>query len=133
MGGSRDDILAMGVGAVNMIVYPYGDYNASVKNTAASLGFIGGRSADPGQNLRSTDKFALKVKQIEVTTTEAEIQSLINTAVANKTWLILMFHQVDTSGMPLSIAPSNLQGIINHLTTNNVPVVTMAEGVTQMN
>ena len=131
--GSRNDLLAMGVTTVNMLVYPYGDYNGETKSVAATSGYVGARSADTGYNTRSTDKFALKVQQITVTTSVDEIKAWINKSVADKTWLILMFHQVDSSGKQLSTVTLNFQAIVDYLAIQQVPIVTMQQGVAQMN
>jgi peptidoglycan/xylan/chitin deacetylase (PgdA/CDA1 family) len=130
---SQSDILAMGVTTVDTLVYPYGDYNQAVQSATFDAGYIGARSVDRGFNTRSTDKYALKIQQVGATTTVAEIKGWIDQAVSGKSWLILMFHQVDTFGRELSITPANLSAIAAYLNAAAVPVVTMHEGIMQMN
>lgn len=130
---SRSDLLGMGAQNVNVVVYPYGDYNGDVKAAAMSSGYIAGRSVDRGFNTRSTDKFTLKVQQVDMTTTVAQVRAWIDTAAQEKTWLVLMFHQVDASGKELATVTPNLQAIINYLASAQVSVVTLEQGVALMN
>ncbi len=129
---SKSDLIGAGVSPVNVLVYPYGDYNAAVEQTTRSAGYIGARSVDRGYNTKITDKYALKVQQVDLNTTVAQIQTWIDTAKQNNTWLILMFHQVDTTGEELSITPANFQLVVNYLKANATPVVTMNQGINLM-
>jgi glucose/arabinose dehydrogenase/peptidoglycan/xylan/chitin deacetylase (PgdA/CDA1 family) len=131
--GARQDAIGMGLTPANTFVYPYGDYNEIVQNKAVEAGYITARSVDRGFNTKATDKFALKIQQINVTTTVAEVKAWMDTAIETKTWLILMFHQTDEEGASLSITPAHLEEITTYITTENMPVVTMAEGVALMN
>ena len=130
---SKSDLLNMGVSNVDVIVYPYGDYNASVVQAAANAGYIGGRSVNRGYNTKSTNKYELKIQQIDLTTSVDQIKSWIDIAESTKTWLILMFHQVDTNGDALSITPTNMQSIVNYLVQKNTLVTSMKGGILQMN
>jgi peptidoglycan/xylan/chitin deacetylase (PgdA/CDA1 family) len=98
--GSKSDIatlLGPGAAAANPVdsfAYPFGQYNMTVKQAVRDAGFLAARSVDQGFNLTHTDRYALKMQQVRDTTTAAEINALIDKAVNEKTWLILMFHHV---------------------------------------
>jgi peptidoglycan/xylan/chitin deacetylase (PgdA/CDA1 family) len=130
--GSRNELLGMGATPVTSLIYPYGDYNDAVEAYAQSVGYLGARSVDRGYNDKTTDKFALKIQQVDINTTVDQIKAWIDTATANKTWLILMFHQVDTAGAELSMTPTNFQQVVDYLKTQNISVVTMQQGLSQM-
>ncbi|NTV44201.1 MAG: polysaccharide deacetylase family protein [Candidatus Yonathbacteria bacterium] len=131
--GSLSDLIAKGMPLSNTLVYPYGEYNATIEQLAKDNGYIGARSVEDGYNYKDTDKFALKIKEVTRTTTLAEFQTWINEAVANKTWLVLMFHEVDAaSSDPLAITSGTLQGVVNYLAANQIDVVTMRQGLLQM-
>lgn len=130
--GSRSDLLGIGVTAPEILVYPYGDYNAAVEQTAQTTGFIGARSVDRGFNLKNTDKYALKVQQIDIATPLSQLIAWVDQAKQDKTWLIFMFHQVDTGGEELSISPADLQTLVNYIKASGVTVPTLREGVQQM-
>ncbi len=131
--GARTEILGMGVTAVDTLAYPFGDYNTETQTVTANSGMIGARSVLRGYNTKTTDKYALKIQQLNNTTTIGEVQGWINQAALDKTWLILMFHQIDPSATDsLSVTPSFLQQVVNYTDTANVDVVTVKQGILQM-
>jgi hypothetical protein len=131
--GSRSDLMGMGITSVPGIVYPYGDFDSIVQQDAMNAGYTFARSVNRGFNDMSSDKFALKIQQIGTDVTQADIRAWIDTAVSNKKWLILMYHQVDGSGTYLSTSPSELQATVDYLVANAIPVVTLGQGVALMN
>jgi peptidoglycan/xylan/chitin deacetylase (PgdA/CDA1 family) len=132
--GARTEILNMGITNVDTMAYPYGDFNTEVQTVTANTGMIGGRSVLRGYNTKTTDKYALKIQQLNRTTTIGDVQGWINQAAIDKTWLVLMFHQIDSDmAQDLGITPAFLQQIVDYLATANVDVVTVKEGILQMN
>jgi peptidoglycan/xylan/chitin deacetylase (PgdA/CDA1 family) len=131
--GSKADLLAMGATPVSTFAYPYGDYNATVVQTVQNAGFIGARSVNAGYNDKLADKYLLMDQHVENTVTPAQIQSYIDQAVANKTWLILELHQQDYSGDQYSNTPETLQAIVDYIKQKNVKTVTVSEGMALMN
>ncbi len=132
--GSKVDLAAIGVTA-SVLSYPYGEYNSAVISATRDAGYLGARTAttaDSGFNGRDTDRFKLKTQSVENSTTLAQVQDWINTAVASKTWLILVFHQIDNSGLQYSTTPDRLQQIVDYLKNNSVGVVTVSQGLQQM-
>ncbi|MFZ2522370.1 MAG: Ig-like domain-containing protein [Minisyncoccia bacterium] len=130
---SKADLVTMGAGPIDTIIYPYGDFNDLVKQTSQSAGYIGGRSVIRGYNDKVTDKFALKIQQINATTTANEIKAWIDVADQTKTWLVLMFHQVDLNGDALSTTPAILQEVVNYISTISMPEITLKQGIQLMN
>lgn len=123
----------MGVIAVNSIAYPYGDYNDTVANLARDRGYSTGRSVDRGYNTRDTNPYALKIQQMDRTTTLLEVQSWVQQALTDKTWLILMFHQVnDDAQADLGVTPQLLEDVLTYVNSTTIEVVTVSEGVAQM-
>jgi peptidoglycan/xylan/chitin deacetylase (PgdA/CDA1 family) len=132
--GSRNEIIAMGGLNVESFAYPFGDYNASVQTMTADAGYLSGRSVERGYNTKVTDKFALKIQQVGRTTTIADIQNWTQQAIADKTWLILMFHQIDDdTSATLGITPQFLSDIVTYVNTTSIDVVTVKEGLSLMN
>ncbi len=127
--GSRSDLLGIGVTNPDILVYPYGDYNVAVKQTTQTAGYIGARSVDRGFNSKNTDKYALKVQQVDIATPLSQLEAWVDQAKQDKTWLIFMFHQVDNGGEQLSITPADLQTLVNYIKASGVTVPTMREGV----
>lgn len=132
--GSRTDIQAMGANNVNAFAYPYGDYNPTVQTLTENAGYTSGRSVDRGYNTKATDKYALKIQQVGRTTTLADIQGWVAQAIVDKTWLILMYHQVDEDlTADLGVTAAFLQQTVNYVSGTSIDVVTVAEGVALMN
>lgn len=130
---SKTDLISKGISPANTFIYPYGDYNADVVQMVKNAGYIGARSVDEGYNLRNTDKFILQIQQVDQTTTQSQFQTWVDSAKANKTWLILMFHQVENGSVdPLGVTPALLQGMVNYVNAQGVPAVTMSQGLAQM-
>lgn len=133
--GSLEDLLATGLSNVRAFSYPYGIYNTSIQGTLEKFNFTSGRAITEGYNGIDTNKYSLLTQPVTRATTLAMIQSWVTKAITDKTWLILVFHDVKDSLVdddPYGISIENFKAIVNYLKTNNVPVKTVSEGVALM-
>ncbi len=130
--GSRDDLLAIGLTPVNFFAYPFGSYNTSVINLVKEASFSGGRSSDGGFNFKTQDPFAMRRQPMTNTTTFNEIKGYIDQALTDRTWVILLFHEINNSSHQYSITPALFQQTIDYLKQKNVTPVTMNEGLNLM-
>lgn len=132
--GSRTEIIGMGATPVNTIAYPFGAYTAGIQTITQNAGYVAARGVDRGYNVKTTDKYALKIQQVNRTTTVSEVQAWTTQAALNKTWLILMFHQIDEDpSADLGTTPALLQQMVDVIKASDVDIVTMHDGVLQMN
>jgi peptidoglycan/xylan/chitin deacetylase (PgdA/CDA1 family) len=134
--GSRLDLLQSIVGKpIRSFAYPFG--TAAAKDKLKSAGFSGARTVTPDElNTKSTDRYALFARQVNSNTTVADVQSWIDEAVNNNKWLILVFHQIETSCPDVyCTTPSNLSVIVSYLQGkgSTVDVVTVSQGLDKMN
>ncbi|EKE30210.1 MAG: fibronectin type III protein [uncultured bacterium (gcode 4)] len=129
---SRQDLINVGITPSDTFVYPYGDYNAAVIQTTKDAWYIGARSVDEWYNNMLTDKYALKIQQVNNTTTPEQWESWTQTAIANHTWLILMFHQVDQQNDQYGARPEDLQTYVDYLKSNWIPTVTLKQWLEMM-
>lgn len=132
--GSKNILAGMGVNS-SSFAYPFGEYNSTIEAIVKQSGFTAARTAkteDSGLNFKNTDRFLLKTQSVETTTSIDQVKAWINEAVAQKGWLILVFHQVDNSGEQYSVTPETLQQIVNYLKEQNISVVTVSEGLQQI-
>jgi peptidoglycan/xylan/chitin deacetylase (PgdA/CDA1 family) len=132
---SKNALLAAGITPVNTFVYPYGEYNNRVITILKNQGFIGARSVDDGFNTKTTDKYALKSFNIDRNTTVAQVKTAIDTAIANKYWLILTFHQVENTldnAQTEGTTKQLLSDVAAYLKQQQTNVVTMGQGLAQM-
>jgi peptidoglycan/xylan/chitin deacetylase (PgdA/CDA1 family) len=130
--GSRQDLLDLGVTAVNSFAYPYGAFNSTVVQAVQSAGFTSAVDSIPGPNLTTDNHFTLRRYSNQNTTTIDQVKAEIDDAVANDTYLILLFHQVDYSGETYSITPDLFQQIVSYLQSSNVSVVTASTALGMM-
>ncbi len=130
--GSREDLVSWGATPVNIFGYPFGAYNTSIQNLVRSIGFSAGRSSDGGYNDKRTSPYALRRQSMLNTTTLAEVKNYIDTARANKTWVILLFHEVDTNGHRYAVTPTLFGQIVDYLREINMTPITVEEGVRLM-
>lgn len=127
--GSRQDLLAMNVGKVLSFAYPYGEYNDAVIQIVKNAGLANARGTGKYYAQQTENPFTLPRMGVEVNTTAADVKTWIDTALANKEWLILGFHQIDTSGEQYSTTPDTFNQIIDYLIQKNAPVITIEQGV----
>jgi len=131
--GSRASIIGMGGTPVDTFAYPFGGYNAAIQTLTQNAGYVAARGVDRGYNVKTTDKYALKVQQVNRMTTLSEVQAWANQAAQDKSWLILMFHQIDANLLEnLGATPEMLQQIIDYIKTADVDIVKMRDGVSLM-
>lgn len=131
--GSKSDLVAHGF-AAETFVYPYGEYNDAVKQIVKNAGFIGARSVDTGFDTPTSDKFILMDQHIEKNTTVAQLQKLVDQAIANKKWVIFELHeQMNNCGSEQYCnTPATLQALVNYIKSKGVKTVTLSEGIKLM-
>lgn len=133
IGTSLSELKSKGA-VVSDLAYPQGTYNDAVKQLVIAAGYSSARTIIPGFNQKSGDRFALMAQSVNANTTIEEVKAWIDSAKLNKTWLILIFHDVvaDTSAAPYGVTPTILQDIASYLAAQNISVVSVNQGVTQL-
>ncbi len=127
--GSRIDLLALGITPVTTLVYPYGEYNTTVINTAKSAGYTGARAVQDGYNTPATSKWALQDQHVTSDVTFETIQGWIDHARTEKEWVVLELHRQDVNGGLYSNDPALLQKIVDYVVAQNIKTVTLGEGI----
>ncbi|QQS20266.1 polysaccharide deacetylase family protein [Candidatus Saccharibacteria bacterium] len=122
---------------VTSFAYPYGAYTTANLNTGKTY-YNNQRSIDPGYNYRDAID-ATKLKAIVVTNamTTAEVQNLIDNAIAQKSWLILTYHEIATSPVIPSntagmVTPANFNLHMNYLKNKGVSVQTVKSALAEV-
>jgi len=121
------------VSNVTSFAYPFGYNNSLIKQLLAQNGYGSGRATIEGVNVRGGDPYALKVMSILNDTSFLDIKNEIDQALIDKSWLILLFHQVNHEGDRYSTTPETLSAITNYLNQKQAKVVTVSEGTNLMN
>nr|BFE55820.1 hypothetical protein GCM10020063_003460 [Dactylosporangium thailandense] len=99
-----------GSGVAKNFATPYGEYNATVLSTAKKY-YRSHRSTDEGYNTKdSTDVYNIKVQNILDTTTPAQVGQWIDQAIRDKSWLVLVYHEVSATAEDptYAVTPANL-------------------------
>jgi peptidoglycan/xylan/chitin deacetylase (PgdA/CDA1 family) len=79
---------------------PYGEYSACV-NTQIAKYYGSHRTTDEGFNSKDNfNAYRLRVQNMTPTTTLAEFKGWVQKAIADRTWLILVYHNVDDPANP---------------------------------
>jgi peptidoglycan/xylan/chitin deacetylase (PgdA/CDA1 family) len=130
---SKIELQGFGASPDNNLAYPFGSYNNAVEQQVKNGGFLAARTIDVGYNTKATNPYALVVQDLDDTTTVATVQSWIDTAMANKVWLILVFHQIESNPANFNDSyaetPITLQGIVNYLAQKHTCVLTVGQVV----
>lgn len=110
---------------------PYGDYNATV-NAAIGTYYQSHRTVDEGFNSKDNyDLYRLRVQNILDTTTAAQVQAWVDQAIADKTWLILVYHRVATNPGPYDTTPALFNQQLQAIQQSGIAVVTMQQGIVE--
>ena len=129
--GSKADLAAIGITA-NSIVYPYGTYNDAVIAAVKNAGYTGARSVDDGYNTPLTGKYVVRDQHITSDVTFDTVKTWIDTAIANKQWLVLEMHQQSATGGTYSNDPALLQSIVDYVKQQNMKTVTIGQGTAML-
>jgi hypothetical protein len=92
------------------------------------------RSVDAGFNSKDNfNAYNILVQNINPSTTTAQVASWVAKAKADKTWLVLVYHQVENTvaaGDSDAVSTSNLDAQLNAVKASGVQVKTMTQALT---
>ena len=129
---SKADLATHGINATDMAT-PYGDYNMPVlaeiaKNFASQRGF-----ADIGYNTWPNSDYLIREQQVQGNISVSTVKGYIDSAIANKQWLVLVFHDIKTRASrnadDYEYSTSNLDQIAAYVKSKNLPAVTINDGL----
>lgn len=126
--GSRDDLLALGVGPVESFAYPFGALSATLVDLVRAAGYSSARGTGNGMNLRTADPHLLRRQAVKDSVATGTITAWIDEALDGRTWLVLVFHEVNASGHSEATRPEKLEAIVAYLAAKGARVVTVTEG-----
>ncbi|WP_323389412.1 polysaccharide deacetylase family protein [Myxococcus qinghaiensis] len=134
LGDSRDWLVTnLGLTSVPDFVIPYGLYDANVL-AAIRQHYGSSRTVNAGRNFRDTIVYELRGNDVARTVPVSTVRGWIDQALAEKSWLILVFHEfVDgTPTRDTQYRTSNFTAILNHLQTRGARTVTLSQGLALM-
>jgi peptidoglycan/xylan/chitin deacetylase (PgdA/CDA1 family) len=126
--GSRQDLLGWNVGPVLSFAYPYGEYDATTLQIVRDAGFTSAAATISGYASANSDPYQLEYQELRNTVTLDQVKQWVDTAAQTHTWLILAFHDIDTSNSLYATTPGMFQSIVNYVKQKGIPVVTATQG-----
>jgi peptidoglycan/xylan/chitin deacetylase (PgdA/CDA1 family) len=112
---------------------PYGTVDTNVMKQIKKY-YISHRGVVAGFNSKNYfNPYDIKVQNV-TSTTLADVQGWIAQAQATKTWLVLVYHQVDTNPAAgdFNTTPAQLDAQLGAIKTSAVPVVTVAQALAEL-
>lgn len=123
----------LGVSAVPNFVVPYGRYNSTVL-TGIRQFYGSSRTVNAGRNFRDTIVYELRANDVHRAVPVSTVQGWIDQAIAEKSWLILVFHEfVDgTTTRDTEYRTADFTAILDYVQTRGARTVTLAQGLAMM-
>jgi peptidoglycan/xylan/chitin deacetylase (PgdA/CDA1 family) len=132
-GAESDFSTLFNLPAPQTFAYPYDQYNDTVVAAVQASGVRGARDSDyGGANNATSNPFLLDSQPSEYdlgTDNVATVTGWIQQAVADKMWVIILWHRVDETGNPISVPSTVIQGVVDYIKANGVYVATDSEGL----
>ncbi len=120
------------------MAYPYGLYNAAVVSATKAV-YGAARGVESGLNSKDNyNAYDLKVEDVYTTTTTAQITDWLAQAKATNTWLIFVYHGVDTNlndpvdGDEYCVTPTQLTAQMAAVKASGITVETMAKAIAEV-
>lgn len=111
---------------------PYGSVNEDVLQQVRGL-FESHRGVVEGLNgPQDFDAYNIRCITVENTTSFAQIKQWIDQAIRTKTWLVLLFHQIDKSGLQYSATPSFLEQNLAYVTSQPIQPMTVKQALAEI-
>ncbi len=111
---------------------PSGEYNQTVLNSIKKY-YQSHRSVDVGYNSKDDfDPYNIRVQNIQLSTTPAEVSSWVAQAIKDKTWLVIVYHGVDNGGDAYSVTPTNFATEMSALQSTGVSVQTISQALAEI-
>ena len=111
---------------------PFDDYNDSVINAIKTY-YLSARSSDPGYNTKfNLYYYDILVETVYNTTTPQDVAGWVQTAIQDKSWLVLELHQVDNSGTQYSVSPADLQTMAQGIQQSGIASMTVRQAITEI-
>lgn len=120
--GSKQDLESQGLFAENFVT-PCGAETKDILAVAKKY-YLSVRGSGAGLNkLPVQDPYHLTAYPIQLTTSVEEVRQWIAEAAQTRTWLILMFHQIDDSKIEYTTSPKTFESMIKEVKDSGLPVV----------
>jgi len=124
----------VGAAAAKNFASPYGEYDPSIVTEIGKY-YRSHRTVDEGYNSRDNfDIWHIKVQNILNTTTPEQVGAWVDQALRDRTWLVLVYHEVDTglADPTYSVTPADLSAELNLIKTKSATVLTLDRALDEL-
>ncbi|MES2622955.1 MAG: polysaccharide deacetylase family protein [Patescibacteria group bacterium] len=128
---SKNKLKELGINAATF-VYPYGNYSENIVEEVKKVGYTSARSTEFGFNTPKTNPYILKCQPVYRWVPFFIIKYWIDKAEKKNLWLILMFHQIDTTRGFYGTTPNTFEKIVTYITKKKIQTVTMSDGINKI-
>lgn len=119
-------------GPVKNFAAPFGAFSYQVTGEIKQS-YSSDRTTEIGfNNSENFNPYEILSQNIYNTTTVAEINQWLDQATRQKSWLVLTFHQVDTSNSPYAITPQNFEAVLASIRTRSLPLLTLEQALEEV-
>lgn len=124
---------ARGVGPVRDFASPFGAYDRDTLTDIMGV-YASHRTTDVGYNTRGNlDARRIRAQSVKKTTTLSEVDSLARRAASERTWLVLVYHDVrDPPASPYDVTPASLEGHLEILAKYGLAFVTVRQALDEL-
>ncbi len=129
---SKTDIAAFtGITPINF-ASPYGEYNDAVKEQIKQQ-YRSHRSVDVGYNTKDNfDMYNIKAMSTINTTTPETVLEWVDAAIADRGWLVLVYHDIIDNGATFTNTPAHLQAVLDGIASRGVTVKTVDKALDEI-
>ena len=127
--GARQDLLPWNVGPLASFAYPFGEYNADTLSIVRGAGYTSAAATITGYVGPGSDPIQLEHRECRSDLAPGAMRGWVDAAAANRGWLIMTFHGIDTSGQLYNCTPAAFQDIVDYVRSRGLPVVTVTQGM----
>jgi peptidoglycan/xylan/chitin deacetylase (PgdA/CDA1 family) len=114
--------------------YPYGAYNSATVSVGKQY-YNSQRSVDQGLNTKDSLDFSkLKIYEVDYDVSQTQVQSWIDSAIAENAWLILVYHEVGSNygGGKYHVDSSTFDSQMSYLKNTGVATVTVGQAISEL-
>lgn len=129
--GSADDLIKIGVDSIRSFAYPYGRRSDRVKSIAKEMNIISARSVIGDYCYGDEDRYDIPTKFVIQETKIEDVKGWIDKAIAEKLWLVLLFHQIAPDAYMYGCSIDIFSQIIDYIKGKNVDVMRYSDVITK--
>ena len=132
---SQQDLFAITGIKPTSFATPYGAYNSTVTHESSNY-YNSMRNVNFGFNSRdNADTFDIKVQDITASTTIDDIRSWVNKAISDRTWLVLVYHNVSSDQAHAGLyntVPTELEKHLQFIHQSGITVLPVNQAVQEL-